>query len=207
LGDRLGGSTWGIDLGDRLGGSTWGIDLVGPITRDPSWQAKLPNGFAMGLFVIDWERCVATCPRGKTSLRWYPTTRRGSLIHIEFNPADCLPCPDRARCTRITTGQGARVLRVLRVHPREEYEAIQAARRRQRTQEFAVRYAHRAGLEGTLSQGVRTLGLRRARSRGLARTHVQHVATALNIGRLCSWLNGARPTRSRPSRFARLAAA
>jgi hypothetical protein len=183
-----------------------GIDLVGPINHDPSWQAQMPTGFTMGQFVFDWERCVATCPRGKTSRRWYPTRRKGSRIHIEFHPADCLPCPDRARCTHSTTGQGARVLTV---HPREEYEAIQAARRRQRTEEFAVCYAQRAGIEGTLSQGVRTLGLRHARYRGLARTHVQHVATAtaLNIGRLCSWLNGTRPIRSRPSRFARLAAA
>ena len=47
-------------------------------------------------------------------------------------------------------------------------------------------YARRAGIEGTISQGVRAFGLRRARYRGLAKTHLQHVATAaaINFGRL-----------------------
>jgi transposase len=46
--------------------------------------------------------------------------------------------------------------------------------------------ARRAGVEGTLSVGVRVCGLRRARYRGLARAHLQHVATAagLDISRL-----------------------
>jgi hypothetical protein len=40
-----------------------------------------------------------------------------------------------------------------------------------------------AGVEGTLSQAVRSYGLRYARYWGAAKTHLQHVATAaaLNI--------------------------
>ena len=39
------------------------------------------------------------------------------------------------------------------------------------------------------------MGLRKSRYIGLARTHVQHVATAaaINVVRLVSWLNGDRP--------------
>ncbi|MFI6689677.1 transposase [Streptomyces sp. NPDC050485] len=37
----------------------------------------------------------------------------------------------------------------------------------------------RAGIEATLSQNIRNCGLRPSRYRGLARTHVQHVLTAL----------------------------
>ena len=48
----------------------------------------------------------------------------------------------------------------------------------------------RAGIEGTLSQGVRTADLRRSRYIGLAKTHLQHIliAAALNLRRITDWL-------------------
>ena len=50
----------------------------------------------------------------------------------------------------------------------------------------------RAGVEGTLSQGVRGFGLRRCRYIGLAKARLQHVATAaaINVYRLSDWLGG-----------------
>jgi transposase len=61
--------------------------------------------------------------------------------------------------------------------------ALQAARERQATDEFRQRYAVRAGVEGTISQGTRSFDLRRARYIGLAKTHLQHilVAAAINL--------------------------
>ena len=44
--------------------------------------------------------------------------------------------------------------------------------------EGKAQYAQRAGIEGTLSQGVRAFGLRRTRYWGVAKTHLQHVAIA-----------------------------
>jgi transposase len=66
-----------------------------------------------------------------------------------------------------------------------------AGRRRQATEGFQQRYARRTGIEGTLSQALRSFGLRKARYRGLAKTHLQEVATAaaLNVGRLAQWVN------------------
>ncbi|MFE4958652.1 transposase [Streptomyces sp. NPDC056653] len=48
----------------------------------------------------------------------------------------------------------------------------------------------RVGIEATLSQNVRTCGLRRTRYRGLPKTHVQHVLTGLacNITRITGWI-------------------
>jgi IS5 family transposase len=82
------------------------------------------------------------------------------------------------------------------------------ARSRLTTAEGRRLYARRAGIEGTISQGVRAFGLRRARYRGLAKTHLQHVATAaaLNLGRLGTWLRAAPRATTRTSRFAALAA-
>ena len=67
-------------------------------------------------------------------------------------------------------------------------------------------YRRRAGIEGTLSQGVRAFGLRRTRYRGLPKTHMQHVATAaaMNIERLVAWLEERPRATTRTSRFAAL---
>jgi transposase len=46
----------------------------------------------------------------------------------------------------------------LRLHT--QHEALQAAWRRQATDEFDALYDGRAGVEGTLSQGIRAIGLR-----------------------------------------------
>jgi transposase len=84
-----------------------------------------------------------------------------------------------------------------------------AARARQETAAFTAQDACRAGGEGTLAQGTRTFGRRRARYRGLPKTRLQHVLTAvaMNLVRLVAW--SADPTRSRTqtSRFVALAAA
>jgi transposase len=69
------------------------------------------------------------------------------------------------------------------------HEATRFARQRQTTQEFKERYAIRAGVEGTLSQGLRAFDLRQARYIGSAKTHLQHliIATAINLARLLDW--------------------
>jgi transposase len=128
------------------------------------------------------------------------------MIHIDFDAADCLPCPARGRCTRAHTGTGARSLTL---QARTEWETLLVCRTRQQTPEFAALYAECAGIEGTLSQGVRAFGLRQARYRGLAKTHLQDVATAtaIDLTRLADWLNEAPRTTTRRSRFARLAVA
>ena len=77
------------------------------------------------------------------------------------------------------------------------------------TQEaYAAQYRARAGIEGTLSQAVRTMHLRRARYIGLAKVHLQHVLTAaaLNLVRVAAWLAGTPLARTRQSAFVRLMA-
>src|SRR4051812_6336734 len=120
-----------------------------------------------------------------------------------FRQADCGACPARALCTRAKHG-----VRHLKLQPRAEYEALKTARGRLATKEGRRCYARRAGIEGTLSQGVRAFGLRRSRYRGLARTHLQHVATAaaIDLARLGDWLRAVPHATTRTSRFATLAA-
>ena len=84
---------------------------------------------------------------------------------------------------------------------------MQAARDYQQTDEFKGRYKKRAGVEGTISQGAFTLGMRRTRNRGLAKTHLHHVAiaAAINVSRIVDWLLGRPRALTRASHFARLA--
>lgn len=69
-------------------------------------------------------------------------------------------------------------------------------------------YQKRAGVEGSLSEGIRRCGLRQARYRGLAKTHLQHLATAaaMDLVRVVSHLQRKPLAPTRVSRFARLAA-
>ena len=68
------------------------------------------------------------------------------------------------------------------------------------------KYAQRAGVEGTISQGVRAFDLRQTRYLGLAKTHLQHVLTAaaIDLVRAVRWLDGEMPAQSRRSAFVRL---
>jgi transposase len=179
------------------------IDLIGPTYADRTWQAKQAAGFDLASFRIDWENKMVSFPRGRQSIRWSETqTARGRrMIHIDFAPDDCTPCPSRSSCTRAT-----RLPRSLTLQTKDEHEAIQTARLRQKTETFAALSAQRAGIEGMLSQGVRAFGVRHARYRGLKRTHLQEVATAtaVNVGRIVNCLNGVPLAATRQPRFAAL---
>jgi transposase len=182
------------------------IDLVGPMYDDRQWQAKDPDGFDLAQFQIDWEARIVTCPNGQRSTGWSEsrTARRRSQIHVQFAPAACAACPVRAHCTRAKAGP-----RHLTLRPRGEHDALLAARQRQTTATFKTQDAARAGIEGTLSQGVRAFGLRQTRYRGLAKTHLQHVATAtaLNLQRFVDGLWEGPHSRTYKSPFMRLAPA
>jgi len=182
-----------------------GIDLFGPPRPNPAWQGKVEGGYTLERFEIDWDKGQVRCPQGKSSSGWGRRVDQagGPYVSVWFREADCAACPARSLCTR--TGQA----RYLRLHPRAEHEALTAARRRLATKDGRRAYARRAGIEGTISQGVRAFGLRRSRYRGLARTRLQHVATAaaIDLQRLAAWFRAAPRAATRTSRFAALATA
>jgi transposase len=184
---------------------TYGVALIGPVADDPSWQARTGTGFDKSQFVVHWERKVVTCPMGKQSISWLPNTyKNGITWEVRFARRDCTPCLHRAQCTR-----AKKEPRLLGLQEREHHEALQAARHRQTTKAFQRQYAPRAGIESTHAQGMRRCGLRQTRYIGLAKTHVQHLATAaaLNFVRLGEWLAGTPRAKTRYSSFAALKAA
>jgi transposase len=184
------------------------IDVVGPPFGSYSHQRRAGQGYDLSAFVIDWEVQQARCPQGQTSIRWTPgrDVSGDPVVRIRFHGPTCRACPVRPACTQ---AKGAP--RQLTVRPQVFHEAIQAARQRQETAEFTAQYAQRAGIEGTHSQGIRRCGLRRTRYMGLAKTHLQHLITAvaLNIVRLGEWWLGTprAKTRCSPSTALRKVAA
>jgi transposase len=176
----------------------YGVDLVGPTLKTHWYQAE--TGYDLTHFSIDWEAQTVTCPQGRISSSWTPVQDAGkSLIKVKFAQFDCKVCPARDFCTGTTR-------RSLTLHPKEQMQALFAARKREDTDEFKDTYRHRAGIEGTHSQAVRTMGLRRSRYIGLPKTHLGHVAiaAAVNLIQLMSWLRGEAPEQTRTSAFKRV---
>lgn len=180
------------------------IDLLGPLAESPSWQAKAGRGFSSRDFQIDWEKQQATCPRGKVSSNWRPAQAPYGMpiVYLEFLKQDCSVCPALTDCTKAKSQR-----RTLTINAQPYYDAMKTARARQQTKEFKEQYKARAGIEGTISQGVRTTDLRHARYRGLAKTKLQHFATAagLNLLRLRDWWFEQPKAKTRVSSFLALA--
>jgi transposase len=181
----------------------YGIEIVGPVAQDPSWQSRRKEGFDKSAFNVDWEAKVVICPAGKKSISWLPNTFPASGVDFEarFARRDCTPCPSRPQCT--TSKQEPRLIGL---QSREYHEALQMMRARQKTEEFRESYAARAGIESTHAQAIRCSGVRRTRYRGLAKTHLQHVITAvaINLLRIASWMDGTPLAQTRCSHFAAL---
>ena len=174
------------------------VDLVGPTLKTHWYQAE--TGYDLTHFSIDWEAEQVMCPQGRISSSWTPVEDAGkSLIKVKFSQSDCKVCPARILCTGTSR-------RTLTLHPREQMQALFAARQREETTEFKDTYRHRAGIEGLHSQAVRALGLRRSRYVGLCKTHLGHVAVAaaINVIQLMSWLRGEMPEQTRTSPFKRV---
>jgi transposase len=177
------------------------IVLVGPTRRNASWQARMEGAYDHYQFDVDWDNERIRCPQGKISQSWYRFDSRGKPhVKVLFSEEDCRPCQVRHLCTKGTR-------KVLQLPDRELYEALKEQRRIHATEEGRLLYNKRAGVEGTISQGVRAFGLRKARYCSLTKTHLQHVATAaaINLERLVAWFDDVPRGQTRISRFAALA--
>jgi transposase len=181
-----------------------GIILRGPTRPIQGWQAHTDGAYDLSQFTVDWAQRQARCPQGKVSTGWREYVDREGQPYtiVRFGLQDCRPCPARPLCSR-TQETG----RSLHLPSQERFEALQAARAWYASEDGRQQYQCRAGVEGTLSQGVRAFGLRRTRFRGLAKTHLQHVAiaAAINIDRIVAWLDERPRAKTRTSRFAALA--
>jgi transposase len=182
------------------------VVLEGPVRAVAKRATQAGQAYEQGHFAIDWEGERVTCPQGKTSVTW--RARRDEVgaprVQAMFSRTDCGACSVRRLCT--SSKEARRSVYFL---PRPEFEALNAARDRMQDPAWKERYRIRAGIEGTLSQGVRAFGLRRSRYIGQAKTGLQQVcvAAAMNAARAVHWLAGVPRAGTRVTRFAALAQA
>lgn len=176
-----------------------GVSLQGPVRE----LSRAGQGYDVPNFKIDWKHRQVICPEGKVSVGWTSGLDNAGRprIHVRFGRGDCGNCPAQSLCT-----QSKEKRRSIYFHPRPEYKALNKARQRMHEPAWKKKYRMRAGVEGTLSQGVRAFGMRRSRYVGLAKTALQQVlaAVGINVSRAVAWLNGQPHAKTRISRFARL---
>jgi hypothetical protein len=112
----------------------------------------------------------------------------------------------QAQASYTVPEETARVARAIFPHGHPYLQLYETFGKLFQDQVFAQQYAKRAGIEGTLSQGVRCFDLRRARYIGLAKTHLQHIliAGAMNLMRVAHWLAEEPLAQVHPSAFVRL---
>jgi len=181
------------------------LELIGPVRDNVSWQSKNPEAYDLSRFKINWKTKQATCPQGvKSTKKWtvHQDQWDNTVIGIRFPRKACRECQFRHLCTRSKTEP-----REITLRPRDEHLAIIKRRKQQETKKWSKQYNQRAGVEGTISQGVRGFNMRSARYVGLNKVHLQHIltATAMNVIRLFAWFEGVPLAKTRVSSFAKLA--
>ncbi|MDJ0597018.1 MAG: IS1182 family transposase [Pleurocapsa sp. MO_226.B13] len=181
------------------------LELIGPVRDNVSWQSKNPDAYDLSRFKINWKTQQATCPVGvKSTKKWtvHQDKWDNTVIGIKFPRKAGRECQFRPKCTRSKTEP-----REITLRPKDEHLAIVKRRKQQQTKTWLKQYNRRAGVEGTISQGVRGLGLRECRYVGLGKVHLQHIltATAMNAIRLFAWFEGVPLAKTRVSSFAKLA--
>lgn len=176
-----------------------GTQIIGPVAGDPSWQQREQSGYAVQDFVLDWPKQVATCPQGQPSVGWTtPQDQRGQeTVVIRFATQSCRACLLRAQCTHGQDG------RTLTLNPQEVHEALVERRKVQRTPAFLQQYGLRAGVEGTISQALRTTQLRHTPYQGLRKTHLHHLAIAAGLNLRRIWVHVHAQSLGKPTRPAR----
>jgi transposase len=195
-----------LDSEQMLASAQLGIEVHGPALSDQSWQARTPGGYTLQAFALDWQQQTVRCPQGHQSQSWQ-VARRGKQagnITVLFARETCEHCPVRAQCSR-SLKQG----RKLTLPPRERAELLAQNRAQASDPAYQRQYALRSGVEACISQSVRRLGSRQARSRGQPAVQLQHVlcAVALNFIRLDAWWQRGTRGKLRRRSFGRLMAA
>ena len=166
-----------------------GQELMGYMPADSS---KKPEAFKIQRFVIDMDSRKALCPAGRESMKGQ--IGKEGEIKIPFSRSVCTDCVFFRECV----GENKRKARVLKVRP--WYEFVRERREIQETETFRDEMKVRAQVEGTISEGTRFLGLRRAKYKGEGGHRIQFYMTgaALNVKRLIKAITQGVEIRTKP---------
>ena len=179
LADTTYGST-----ANAIGCAQRGVELVSPV-GGPAVAPAAEGEIGLGDFRVDAAGKEPTrCPAGQEA-RSETRPEGGAEVRAEFPAESCAGCVHAEKCPARRQADGSRVLEC------KLQAAVLAHRRKyEATEEFRERYAWRAGIEGTNSEGKRAHGLGRLRVRGLKRVRlaVYFKALACNLKRMVRYL-------------------
>ena len=134
--------------------------------RGPAHAACNTSGdlFTAEAFDVSVVRRQAVCPAGHTSTQCsrLEDQQTGEVTYRFEWSYHCDACPLQTQCTKARSGR-----RMLVVG--QHHDHLQARRREMPTEAFRHEMRRRNGIEGTISEFIRT-GARRTRYRGLAKT-------------------------------------
>jgi hypothetical protein len=157
-----------------------GTELVTPVAGSEAEAAK-DGEMRKGDFAVDPAgEEKTTCPAGHAASREERNEERGT-IRAYFDGNVCGMCDKRDVCPARQLQDGTRVLSTT-----EKRAVLEQRRNYEKTDEFAERYAQRAGIEATNSELKRRHGLGRLRVRGKSRVRlaVYFKAAACNVKRM-----------------------
>lgn len=158
------------------------IRLIGPLADNTSPQHRAKDGFGRESFQIDFDKRQVTCPNREVTSVWQDLpVAEPTQVLVRFDARQCGRCPKKPDCT-------PGPFRSLYFPPRHRHELQARNRADQQDPDWQRLYASRSGIEGTMNELVNGHQMRRCRYRGTAKTHAQHVLTAIaiNIERLSS---------------------
>jgi hypothetical protein len=153
-----------------------GRELIGPAMASRNSRGEL---FTAEQFDVSIAERRAICPAGHVSTQCsrLENEQTGQVQYRFEWSYHCDECPLQSQCT---TAQGGRRMVVVGEH----HDHLQTRRREMQTEAFRQRMRQRNGIEGTISEFVRSGG-RRTRYRGLAKTSLANylLAAAINVKR------------------------
>ncbi|MFJ4859120.1 transposase [Streptomyces sp. NPDC088730] len=151
------------------------VTLVGPLPASTSPQHRAEDGFGRENFVIDFDQREVTCPNGQVSGNWQDLpVAEPTSVTVRFDARQCGRCPEQTGCP-----PGS--FRSLYFPARRLHELQAKNRADQQDANWRKLYGLRSGAEGTIEDFAHGYRGRRCRYHGLAKTHIQHVLTALAI--------------------------
>jgi hypothetical protein len=177
-------TTYG-STGNVIGCAARGVELVSPVSG-PAVAPPAQGELGLGDFEVDAQGQKPTlCPAGAEAQSETRSGEGAEQVRAVFPAASCSGCIHAGKCLAKLQADGTRVLEF------KVPAAVLAQRRKyEATEEFRKRYAWRAGIEATNSEGKRAHGLGRLRVRGLLRVRlaVYFKALACNLKRMVRYL-------------------
>jgi transposase len=105
--------------------AAYGMTLRGPTRPSQGWQTQGEGAYPIDRFAVDWEQQEAHGPQGKHAVSWTEHVDQAGKPWgiVQCSRKDGRTCTERAACTR-----AQHKARSLPLPPREQDEAVQAAR-------------------------------------------------------------------------------